>query len=73
MILMDWLIMQVFDQLIKSKQKVYEKIFRISKTDDYITENLLHFLYHQNYYKLNGIDLSKETNTSISQQISFVK
>ena len=28
-------------------------------------------LYHQDYYKLIGIDLSRPTNTTISQQINF--
>ena len=28
-------------------------------------------LYHQNYNKLVGIDLSRQTNTSIPQQINF--
>ena len=29
-------------------------------------------LYHQNYYKLIGIDLSRQTNISIPQQINSV-
>ena len=29
-------------------------------------------MHHQNYYKRIGIDLSKETNTSIPQQINSV-
>ena len=28
--------------------------------------------YYQNYYKLIGIDISKQANTSIPQQINFV-
>ena len=36
------------------------------------TGNLLHYLYHQNYYKLIVIDLSRQANTSIPQQINFV-
>ena len=28
-------------------------------------------MYYQNYYKLVCIDLSKQTNTNIPQQISF--
>ena len=28
-------------------------------------------MYHQKYYKLISIDLSKETNTIITQQINF--
>ena len=30
------------------------------------------FSYHQNYYKLISIDLSRKTNASISQQINFI-
>ena len=30
------------------------------------------YLYHQKYYKLIGIDLSRPTNTNIPQQINFV-
>ena len=30
------------------------------------------YLYHQKYYKLIGIDLSRQTNTNIPQQINFV-
>ena len=32
----------------------------------------LNFSYHQNYFKLIGIDLSRQANTSVSQQINFV-
>ena len=43
----------------------------LSKNDDYTTRNLLDFSNHQNYYKLIGIDLSRQANTSIPQQIHF--
>ena len=43
----------------------------MSRNNDYTTKNLLDYLYHQNYYKLIGIDLSRQTNTSIPQQINF--
>ena len=33
---------------------------------------MLDFFYHENYYKLIGIDLSRQANTSIPQQINFV-
>ena len=33
----------------------------MSKNDEYTTRNLLDYLYHQNYYKLIGIDLSRQT------------
>ena len=44
----------------------------MSRNNDYITGNLLDFSNHQNYYKLIGIDLSRQKNTSIPQQIDFV-
>ena len=56
-----------FDQPVKNKQEAYEKL----TYDDYITGNLLDFSYHQNCYKLIGIDLSRQTNTNISQWINF--
>ena len=61
-----------FDQPVKNKQKAYEKLIKMSKNDDYTTGNLLDYLYHQNYYNLIGIDLSKQANTSIPQEINFV-
>ena len=32
----------------------------MSKNDEYTTENSLDYLYHQKYYKLIGIDLSRQ-------------
>ena len=61
-----------FDQPVKNKQEAYEKLIEMSRNDDYTTGNLLDFSYHQNYYKLIGIDLSRQTNMSIPQQINFV-
>ena len=58
-----------FDQPVKNKQEVYEKM---SRNDDYTTGNLLDFSYYQNYYKLIGIYLSRQTNASIPHQINFV-
>ena len=61
-----------FDQPVKIKKEAYEKLIEMSKNDDYTTGNLLDFSYHQNYYKLIGINLSRQTNASIPQQINFV-
>ena len=58
---------------IKNKQEAYEKLVEMSRNDEYTTGNLLNFLYHQNYYKLISIDLSKQKNPSIPQQINFRK
>ena len=33
---------------------------------------MLGYLYYQNYYKLIGIDLSRQTNKIITQEINFV-
>ena len=63
----------IFDQLVKNKQEAYGRLLPMSRNDDWTTRNLLDFSYHQNYYKLVGIDSSRQTNTSISQQINFVK
>ena len=38
---------------------------------NYTRGNLLDYLYYQNYYKLIGLDVSRQTNMSI-QQINFV-
>ena len=43
----------------------------MSRNNDYTAGYLLDYLYRQKYYKLIGIDLSRQTNTSISQQINF--
>ena len=44
----------------------------MSRNVIYTTENVLDYLYHQNYYKRIGVDLSKQTNTSIPKQINFM-
>ena len=51
-----------FDQPGKNKQEAYEKLVEMSRNNVYL----------QKYYKLIGIDLSRQTNTSISQEINFV-
>ena len=43
----------------------------MSRKNDYTTGNLLYYSYHQNYYQLIGIDLSRQTNTTIPRKISF--
>ena len=45
----------------------------MSRNDDYTTGNLLDFSYHQNYCKCNGIDLSRQINMNIPQQINFTR
>ena len=49
-----------FDQTRKKKkQEAHEKLVEISRNNDYTTGNLLDYLYHKNYYKLIGVDLSR--------------
>ena len=55
----------------KSKQEACEKLAEMSRNDEYATGNLLDHFYHQNYYKVIGIDFSRQTNPCIPQQISF--
>ena len=45
----------------------------MSKNDRYKRENLLDYLYLQNYDKLFRAVLSSQTNTSISKKIGFVE
>ena len=44
----------------------------MSRNNDYRTGNLLDYSYHQKYYQIIDIDLSRQTNTSIPQQIKFI-
>ena len=60
------------DHPVKNKQEAYENLIKMSRNDNYTTANLLDFSYHQSYYKLIGIDLSRQTNTNIPQKINFV-
>ena len=48
-----------------------EILSKCQETNDYTSGNLLDYLYHQKYYKLIRIDLQRQTNASISQQIIF--
>ena len=54
------------------KKERNKKLLQMSGSDDYKTENLLDYLYHQNYCKRIGIDLKNQTNTNIPQQISYI-
>ena len=58
-----------FDQPVKNKQKVYEK--HVEMPRKCTKRNLLDYSYHQIYYKLIGINLSRQTNTSIPLQVNF--
>ena len=39
----------------------------MSRNDYYTTEIVLDYLFYQNYYKLNGIDLLRQENRFINQ------
>ena len=41
----------------------------MSINDEYATGNLLDYFYHQKCYKLFHMDISRQTNMSIPQQI----
>ena len=45
----------------------------MSRSNDYTAGGLLDFSYHQNNYKLIGIDLSRQTDANISEKIIFTK
>ena len=50
-------LVEIKDQPIKNKQEAYEKFVAMSRNGDYTTGNLLHYSYHQSYYKLIDINL----------------
>ena len=62
-----------FYQPVKVKQKAYEKPVEMWRSNEYATGNLLDYFYHQTYSKLIGIDLSRQMNASIPQQIIFTE
>ena len=57
----------------KNKKEAYENCIEMSRNDDYTTENLLNFSYHQNYNKAIGLDLSREKNINFPQATNFTK
>ena len=44
----------------------------MSRNDDYTKGKLIDFSCHQDYYKLIGIDLSRQANANIPQQVNFI-
>ena len=46
-------------------------MLKCKKKNDCTTRNLLDSSYHQNYCKVIGINLSRQTNTSIPQWMNF--
>ena len=45
----------------------------MSRNYDYTARNLLGYLYHQKYYELIPIDISRQINITIPQQIIFTR
>ena len=43
----------------------------MSRDNDHTRESLLDYFYHLKYYKVIGIDLSRQTNASILQGINL--
>ena len=63
----------LFDQPVKKQTRSKWKTCWMSRNDYYATGNSLDFSYHQGYYKVIGIDLSRQTDTSISQDDNFTE
>ena len=65
-----------FDLSIKTEEEAYDKIFDISRNNEYTTGNLLDYDYFKKHYKLIAIDLSKQQvlqeNEDLIQQINFI-
>ena len=49
-----------FDVPVENKEKTYEKIIEMSKSNDYAIVNLLDYEYFSKHYKLIAIDLRKQ-------------
>ena len=45
---------------VENKEKTYEKIIEMSKSNDYAIVNLLDYEYFSKHYKLIAIDLRKQ-------------
>ena len=48
-----------------------KNLSKMSRNDDYTTRNLSDYFHHQIFYKLVGINLSRQTNKTIPQQINL--
>ena len=57
-----------FDQPVKNKQEAYEKHIEMTT----VNQEYYYIICFSKKYKLIGIDLSRKTNTSISQEINTV-
>ena len=60
---------------VKNKEEACEAIIEMSKSNDYITGNLLDYEYFKDHYKLIAVDLSKQfelENADLKQKINFI-
>ena len=62
---------QFLINLQKINKKRMKKLVEMSRGNDYTTGKLLDYLYHQNYYKLIGTDLSRQRNTTIPLTVNL--
>ena len=61
-----------FNLPVKDEEEAYEKFMSVNRNNDYTTGNLLDFTYFKKKnYKLNAIDLSKQTKLKGPKQTSF--
>ena len=49
-----------------------KNFLKFSRNNDYTTGNVLYYLYHHNYHKFIGTDLSRQINMTIPQQTKFI-
>ena len=59
--------------LSKTNKKHMKNLLQCQKMMDDATRNSSDFQYDQKYHKFTGIDLSRQTNTSIFQQMNFTR
>ena len=62
----------LFDQPVKTNKKRMKQLPKCEEAIAIQLEALLNCLIHQKRYKLVGIDLSRQANISIPQQIKFI-
>ena len=62
-----------FYQLVKNKQETSEKLSEMPRNDSKTSGNLLEYSYNKKCYKIIDIDLSRQTNINILQQINFTE
>ena len=58
-----------FDQLAKAKEESYKKLIKMSRNDDYTTGKVWDYFYYWKYFKVIGIDLSRQANASIANKL----